>query len=180
MKTIVKPDEVVRLFADQTQSYASNSNKSLFFKNDKIYSWGEHFCIARMLDYKTVLFTEKTYSVSTSKHISLVHGGTMGFNKIYCKDPDGTHEDNFSHWQEKAKDLSQKLLKARKPVIYLDRLKKLGEDVSKYAEFANVPIPAYILEVLETSTVIEKPIKTNITIKSFNKMMESLKNVKNK
>lgn len=39
--------------------------------HNKIYSYGEHFCIAEFRD-GVVLFTERSYSISTAKHIHQV------------------------------------------------------------------------------------------------------------
>lgn len=75
MRTVVSSREVPRLWIHQSQEHARNSNGSLFFQGDTIYSYGEHFPIARIVQRKgrvAVLFTTATYSVTTSSHCSSV------------------------------------------------------------------------------------------------------------
>jgi len=49
--------------------------------HERIYSYGKHFCIAYKLTPTTVLLTDKFYSHSTVRHVSLVHNelGPCGY-----------------------------------------------------------------------------------------------------
>lgn len=51
---------------------ARNAGDNFYFSGDTIYSYGSHFPIARRLDCGAVLYTSRTYSATTSKHLSLV------------------------------------------------------------------------------------------------------------
>jgi hypothetical protein len=76
-KHVFKTDEIPHLWAHQTQDSARNSRNNLYFSGDTIYSYGSHFPIARIVKQgkKTcVLFTTRSYSVTTSGHISAVRG----------------------------------------------------------------------------------------------------------
>lgn len=91
-KHVFDTGEIPHLWAHQTQSEARNANKKLYFEGPTIYSYGSHFPIARIVtrglqswqsaDYKTgkrkpvqcVLFTTRTYSVTTAGHVSAVRG----------------------------------------------------------------------------------------------------------
>src|ERR1035437_7012509 len=62
-------------WAQQTMSHGKSSDARMFFEGATIYSYGNHFPIARFVKRKKgtcVLFTTQGYSVSTSKHISHV------------------------------------------------------------------------------------------------------------
>lgn len=74
-KHVFKTDEIPHLWAHQTQDSARNPGGNLYFSGDTIYSYGSHFPIARIVKQgkKTcVLFTTRSYSVTTSGHISAV------------------------------------------------------------------------------------------------------------
>jgi len=63
-------DEVAHAWANQTHEAMKGCN--VFFEGDTIYSYGGHFPIARHDGKGNVLFTAQDYSVSTSKHKSIV------------------------------------------------------------------------------------------------------------
>lgn len=52
----------------------NNSNRSLFIEGDTIYSYGRHFPLARRNADGTFWVNPEKYSVTTSKHQSLVRG----------------------------------------------------------------------------------------------------------
>jgi hypothetical protein len=63
-------DQVMHLWANQSQDSARCDN--VFFEGNKIYSYGYHYELGRIVTYndKTVaLINERGYSVATSKHI---------------------------------------------------------------------------------------------------------------
>jgi hypothetical protein len=75
VKHVFPTNEIPHLWAHQTQSDARNSRNNLFFEGTTIYSYGGHFPIARIVKRgkKTcVLLTTRTYSVTTSGHVSMV------------------------------------------------------------------------------------------------------------
>ena len=76
MKTVFNTDEIAHLWRHQTQDNARNSGSNFYFQGRSIYSYGSHFEIARLVtkpDGSTlVLFTPRSYSNTTSKHISIV------------------------------------------------------------------------------------------------------------
>lgn len=76
MKTLRNNSEVAHSFAHQQHSAAKGSN--LFYINDTIYSYGYHFAIAKLINGKALL-TNRSYSVSTRKHIRLV------WNAVYVR-----------------------------------------------------------------------------------------------
>lgn len=147
MRIVNPPAQVAHLFANQLQDEARTQTKNLFFYNDKIYSYGYHFCIAR--HFKGVLlFTERGYSNTTSKHINHVRNATSHKEKVFCAYPDLSHESNFSYWINEAEKNIDKLKRANKPIIYLTELDRIKDKAQKYAELMNVPINEHLASIL--------------------------------
>src|SRR6267154_4399432 len=79
-KTVFDTGEIPHLWAHKVQENARNAHGNLYFDGETIYSYGSHFPIARhIVDNPTkknpksaVLFTTRSYSVTTSGHISAV------------------------------------------------------------------------------------------------------------
>jgi hypothetical protein len=72
--------EVCHFWANRKQESGNSSN--MFFRNDTIYSYGDHFPIARHENLNTILFTTRTYSISTSKHITYTRRAIPADKKI--------------------------------------------------------------------------------------------------
>lgn len=61
--------QVARVWANKSKDSANGSN--FYFIGDIIYSYGNHFPIARHIN-NVILLTTKSYSYSTAKHINEV------------------------------------------------------------------------------------------------------------
>jgi hypothetical protein len=155
MRKVVSPQDVAHLFATQSQPEARTSSGSLYFYNDKIYSYGSHFCIVKFVDSKTLLFTERRYSNSTAKHINYVYHATSHIDKIWCAYPDGTHEQNFNYWLNEAEGITTKLKNARKPEIYILELERVKEKANKYANYFGIELPLTLEKVLSITDKAE-------------------------
>ena len=155
MKKVNTPQETAHLFAGQTQIEAYTPTRNLYFYDKSIYSYGSHFCIAKFIDDKTLLFTERTYSNTTAKHISCVSYATSHINKIYCYNPNASHVDNFNYWLNVAEQLADKLKRANKPEIYISQLQQIENKATKYANYFNIAIPETLQSVLKVTTKAE-------------------------
>jgi hypothetical protein len=155
MKKVNSPQDTAHLFATQSQIEARTPNGSLYFYDKSIFSYGSHFCIAKFVDSKTLLFTERTYSNTTAKHISCVSYATSHINKIYCSNPNGSHENNFNVWLNIAEQLTQKLSRANKPEIYISQLQQIENKAKIYANYFNIEIPKTLQSVLTVTTKAE-------------------------
>ena len=155
MKKVNSPQDTAHLFATQSQIEARTPNGSLYFYDKSIYSYGSHFCIAKFIDSKTLLFTERTYSNTTAKHISVVSYATSHINKIYCSNPNGSHENNFNVWLNIAEQLADKLKRANKPEIYISQLQQIKNKAKIYANYFNIEIPEILQSVLKVTTKAE-------------------------
>lgn len=77
VRRVVDSGEVPHLWFHKVQDSAKSHGGNLYFEGDTIYSYGSHFPIAKHVQSKTgkksaVLFTTRTYSVTTSGHCSQV------------------------------------------------------------------------------------------------------------
>ena len=155
MKKVNSPQQTAHLFALQTQSESRTPNGSLYFNGNSIYSYGSHFCIAKFIDDKTLLFTERSYSNTTGKHISVVSYATSHIEKIYCSNPNGSHDTNFDFWLRQAEQSAEKLKTARKPQIYIWELENVKSKANIYANYFCIDIPETLRTVLKVTTKAE-------------------------
>lgn len=75
-KVLANNAQVAHYWANQTQSEGCSG--SMFFEGNTIYSYGHHFPMGRVVNDRLTLITTKSYSNTTSKHISLAHGAARG------------------------------------------------------------------------------------------------------
>lgn len=155
MKKVNTPQDTAHLFALQQQQEAYTQTRNLYYNGTSIYSYGSHFCIAKFIDSKTLLFTERTYSNTTAKHISVVSYATSHIDKIYCFNPNASHVDNFNYWLNVAEQLADKLKRANKPEIYISQLQQIETKATKYANYFNIAIPETLQSVLKVTTKAE-------------------------
>jgi hypothetical protein len=158
MKKVNTPENVAHLFANQLQSEARTQTNNFYFHGNMIFSYGSHFCIARFVDNETLLFTERSYSNTTAKHINQVWNAISHKKKIFCYNPTGTHADNFNHWFNEAEANINKLKNARKPELYITQLQYIKNKVSIYAEYFGIITPLSlenVLKVTEKAEVLE-------------------------
>lgn len=155
MKKVLSPSEVAHAFANQTQSEARTQTNNFYFHGNMIFSYGSHFCIAKFVDENTLLFTEKSYSNTTSKHLNHVLHATSHIKKIYCANPIGSHDENFTHWLNEAEANIQKLKNARKPENYILELQSIKDKVSIYANYFGIKLPLSLEKALSITDKAE-------------------------
>jgi len=155
MKKVNNPQATAHLFATQTQIEAYTPTRNLYFYDKSIYSYGAHFCIAKFIDEKTLLFTERRYSNTTAKHIQTVSHATSHITKIYCGNPNWSHDDNFIFWLRQAEQSADKLKNARKPELYIWEMENIKSKATIYANYFNIAIPEILQSVLKVTTKTE-------------------------
>lgn len=72
MRTVFTNDELPHLWAHARQSSGRNSGDTFYFSGDTIYSYGQHFPIARRLRHDLFALTTGSYSMTTTRHRSRV------------------------------------------------------------------------------------------------------------
>lgn len=127
MKQVFKTNEVAHIWATQKQDAGRNAHDNFYFKGATIYSYGSHFPIAT-ISGNDVLFTLRSYSNTTAKHIHKAIGAVSHKNIIYCYDVPTSfsgkagqeinkkssfysveHENNLNRWKREIKSLFDEL-----------------------------------------------------------------------
>lgn len=152
-KVFSDQSQVAHLWANRIQDEATNSGRSFFFRGNTIYSYGHHFPIAKHTQtidgQHIVLFTERGYSNTTSKHISITRAAANHLNIVYCFNPESSHEVNFKFWLQQIEQEAEKLAKARKPEIYLNHIEQIAAKVERYSKLLGAAIPVTLLEAMK-------------------------------
>ena len=160
-------DEVCHVWAQQTQSEGRAGN--IFFRDKSIYSYGEHFEMARFVDEETVFITTRGYSVSTAKHLSLVRQAVR--HKTVFTVPDfNYHPDNVRYLIEKARDHFDKAKRARKYADWpMQAARATVESIRAYITKFQVQVPESHVEVwqaLHTDTYLNGEVQAALLAKA--------------
>lgn len=133
-------DHIPHLWAHQTQESARNACGNFYFRGDTIYSYGEHFPIARHLKFRgkaCVLFVDHGYSVTTAKHVSLVRRAIPGdLPKFEVSRPDREPADNFPAIVRAVESARDDLAKAKNKAQRVNRFLALASAVATANEFS--------------------------------------------
>lgn len=86
-RTVYPSDEIPHLWMHKATSSARNPQNNLFFRDSTIYSYGGHFPIARHIANKAkqtaILFTTRTHSVTTAKHLGMVRSAIPNSEQVF-------------------------------------------------------------------------------------------------
>lgn len=159
MKKVHKPEMVAHLWAHQSQDEARTPNGSLWFEHDRIYSYGRHFCIAKIInktsgegknykDESIVLFTTRSYSKTTSKHLYIVGRACNHKKIIYCNDPIESVFSNIAEFERQIRSALAGVVKAKKPEKYINQALDVYSQLEVYTEYFNAEIPERISELI--------------------------------
>jgi hypothetical protein len=155
-KVLRNTNEVIHVFAQQTQSEGRNQSGSIFFYNNKIYSYGYHYLLGEFIDKETILINDKGYSNTTAKHINYLSGATSHkrqFFKTRC-------EIEFVH--PKIKDYLQKLPRATKNKgYYLREIFTLHKSLNKYLEYTKTKTKVSKLKEYKEIKIIVQRLETD-------------------
>jgi hypothetical protein len=101
MRHVFNTSEVPHIWAQRSQQSGRGGN--LFFEGDSIYSYGRHFEIARFVARKkqtVVLLTTRTYSHSTSSHVSMTWRAVSHQKIFHVPLANETSKNNPRAWFE--------------------------------------------------------------------------------
>lgn len=170
--------QIAHLWANQHQTEARNSNNSFYFYGSTIYSYGSHFAIAKHTTNEAgevaTLFTTRSYSNTTAKHINITRQAARNKNLIFCPFPTGSHSENFERWYSQIKIEADKLQTARKPEKYLNEINYLSNQVTKYSQFFNAEIPVTLQQIMAISNKAEY-LEFNTKLQAYKKAEEKRK-----
>lgn len=156
-KQVFSTNEVPHLWANQSQNSARNAQGNVFFEGRTIFSYGKHFPIAT-IQGNDVLFTLRSYSNTTAKHISHVRGAISHKNIIWCnavpvpyygdRNPVNKqsftleHMKNLNYWKNQLTELFTELGNKRNRDI-AGRITQVNRNIAQlqaYCTFFNLPI----------------------------------------
>ncbi|MES2113199.1 MAG: hypothetical protein V4577_30895 [Bacteroidota bacterium] len=142
---------VAHHWANRIGQEAKASN--LFFEQENIYSYGYHFLIAKHVENgrgeKAVLFTQRTYSMSTTAHTNLARQASGHLVKLSVPDPDLPPDELFEKWYSRIKGIAGSLNGARKPQKYILDIQAAFEQAKRYADFMGYPMPEVLVKAGE-------------------------------
>jgi hypothetical protein len=135
MKKVFSNSDLVHTFAQRSQSEGRTSAGGMFFRDDKIYSYGYHYLLGEFIDDKTIIINDRGYSSSTGKHIGMLTSATRQYRQLFMTDID----IKLVSWR--IKENEEKLKNARKPEIYVNEIISSFETLESYlVEFKQVNI----------------------------------------
>lgn len=128
-KVFQNTSEVVHVFAQQTQSEGRNQSGSIYFRDNRIYSYGSHYLLGEFINDKTIIINDFGYSVTTSKHIEGLKNATSQYNRFY------TSSIDIKYIETEINAFLKCLTNARKPEIYISNIIKLESNLTKWVKF---------------------------------------------
>ena len=157
-KVFSNTSETIHVFAQQTQSEGRNSSSSVYFRENKIYSYGSHYLLGEYINPETIIINDFGYSVSTSKHISELNQATYHKERFY------TSSICINSVENDIKGNLKSLVNARKPELYIKTILQAVGRLNKWA--------AYCKETKFTNEYRLTP--SNTILKKLNKISSDL------
>lgn len=154
MKKVFNTSELPHVWASQKQNEGKAG--SFYFHGKTIYSYGSHFPIAT-IDGDNVLFTMRTYSNTTAKHISGARHAASHFNFIWCYDvptnlkyASSEHENNLNRWKREIKSLFDELgnTKIRNTQDRVNGIQNHIEKLNTYCQYFKLKVKDSELKAL--------------------------------
>jgi hypothetical protein len=155
MKTVFNNRQLAHVWAQQTQSRGRNANNSMYFNDNKIWSYGSHYCIASInynsKDERLNLINEHGYSSTTSKQRRDVLN-SLNYKGLYVPRPsDINHPDNEDYlFNQLIETISESLNEKKKYKTYEDFKRPLA-NLNEFLAFIGKPkidVPMDIIELL--------------------------------
>lgn len=145
MKKVFRSAEVAHIWAQQNQYEGRNAGNTMFFRDKSIYSYGSHFEMARFVKPDVVLRTTRSYSVTTSKHLSYVWRALSNKQKLFDVPSFDDHAENGHYLAREVRELIDATNRARTGIKY-----KL-EEISRRTSAARAYLAAFKKEMTVTA-----------------------------
>ncbi len=133
--------EIDHIWAHQKAPYGRCTGKRVFFRGAVIYSYGDHFPMARLLLKKgkpaAVLITTRTYSTTTAGHLSDVRSAVRHLPAFYVHDVTETdHRKNLKQFRERIAAAAVLVTKGKAATLsHLRELDRVILEADRYAEY---------------------------------------------
>ena len=122
--------DCIHTFAQRSQDEGRTPNHNVYFRGDKIYSYGSHYLLGEFINNgEAIIINDIGYSNSTAKHINILWGATRQYKQISkkCTDLDTVHYTVISH--------KNSLANARKPELYITPILQLWESLNEFLQY---------------------------------------------
>jgi len=174
MRTVLKnSSEVCHVFASQSQPEGKCSN--VFFRGKEIYSYGYHFCMAKILESSKVLITDRSYSVTTSKHLSEIRYALNHFDRLFVPHPESSFESNAKVWERRIKKQIDILNNPRKRPATKENAKlelaHIVSNVEKYIDWTSQKMILPNKEDLKQFKIFFEVAKGSINLSTLNEQL---------
>lgn len=135
MKTVFSShSELAHVWANSEESDHGRAG-NMFFRNGVIFSYGEHFPIAKKVSENLYLFTTRGYSNSTEQHKNHVRRAIPGWAEVIpVRDPTDTTAGNVN-WARS--EVERLLMESKRPRIHQATRDGRKSDALKVATNAN-------------------------------------------
>jgi hypothetical protein len=167
-KVFSNSDEVIHIFAQQTQSEGRSSN--CFFEGTKLYSYGRHYLLAEFITPNDVIISNRRYSSTTSKHISRAWQALNHYNRYEVYQANLTPAELIDHYTYQ---INQFLILAAKAKTKKDDY--LARAVHEYKECFNYFKVKNILRYNKKYLSVMKKLITNIDLDKVKRIIEKEK-----
>jgi hypothetical protein len=142
--------DIAHEWANRQDGTGIGAGGNMLYGGGCIYSYGDHFMIARHVvnsnGERAVLFTERSYSPTTAKHIAITKDAASHLNIIKVADPALTKDDLFTDWRGRIITVAEKLANAVKPQKYATEIEQLYHEAQRYADFFGYEIPELLVQ----------------------------------
>ena len=142
--------DIAHDWANQQDGGGIGAGGNMLYGGGCLYSYGEHFIIARHVKNdkgeRAVLFTERTYSQTTAKHIAIARGASSHLNIIYVADPALDRDELFTDWRGRIITVAEKLTVAKRPQKYATEIENLYHEAQRYADFFGYEMPELLVQ----------------------------------
>ena len=154
MKTVfTNASDVIHLFAQQDREQTMARCSNVFFEYDKLYSYGHHYLLAEYINNNgntAIIINDTGYSSTTAKHISIVRSATRQYTQFFVMSAD---KDKVIM---QLKNLANKLIKARKPEIYIHKAETLYQDYAFFCAWRGIKKDSKIIGLYNVFTQSDK------------------------
>jgi hypothetical protein len=130
MKTVYNnTHDLIHAFAQCNKPHGKTRTGNVFFEGNILYSYGYHFELAKFINDETVILNDDRYSNSTSKQQAIVRSALRQYTQIFKSVWD------IERVNKRLEHLKDKLLRAKKPEIYINDAISL---IEKHIEAQNL------------------------------------------
>lgn len=122
MKTVFNNSQLCHVWASQNQEHGRNSNGSLYFNGNTIFSYGSHYTLGKIISVngeRIVLINNTSYSNTTANHQNEVSSATTHLRRFHVSDPQDLRK-SAEDWQANLIDSLFDVLKSTKPHFSLE------------------------------------------------------------